>query len=185
MCRVRRFLAGVAFVGALAGGMLLGALPATATTFNWSYTGDDVSGSGQFVGNLLSGTTYQLIGISGAILDDDGDPFVITGLSGYAGADNKLFFPALNVVSFAGISFSTTGASWNIFTDSGAIHYGLLDSLTNPGGFADLNLRNISFTVDLTPTPLPAALVLFGTGLGLLGLLGRHKRRTTSASAAL
>jgi len=184
MNAIRKFVTGVAFAGALAGAILVGPSPAEATTFNWSYTGVGVSGSGQFDGNLIIGTTYQLISISGTILDG-ATPYTISGLSLYAGADNQLFFPAPNVVSFGGLSFSTlTGADWNIFTDGGGIHYGLLDSLTNPGGFANINLRNIDFDVAMTATPLPAALLLFGSGLGLLGFLGRHKRRHASASAA-
>src|SRR5258705_4775997 len=166
MCVIRQFFAGVAFAGALAGAAGVGPLPAEATTFNWSYSGAGVSGSGQFDGNLVVGTTYQLIGISGSILDGL-TPYTITGLSTYAGADNQLFFPAPNVVSFGGISFSTfTGADWNIFTDGAGIHYGLLDSLTNEVGYPDINLRNIDFNVAVAATPLPAALLLFGSGLG-------------------
>ena len=41
------------------------------------------------------------------------------------------------------------------------------------------------FTLEIGPTPLPAALPLFATGLGGLGLLGwRRKRKNTAALAA-
>jgi hypothetical protein len=36
-------------------------------------------------------------------------------------------------------------------------------------------------TFTLTPTPIPTALPLFATGLGVLGLLGRRKKRRQTA----
>ena len=184
MHTIRKFVVSVTFASAFVGTIIFGALPAKATTFDWSYTGTGVSGAGQFFGTLVVGTTYSLTGVTGSVTDG-ANIYAISGLSPYAAADNNLFFPTPNLVSFGGISFSTvSGPDWNIFTDGGVIHYGLLDSLTNPGGFANINLRNIDFVVALTPTPLPAALLLFGSGLGLLGLLGRHKRRSGIDSAA-
>jgi hypothetical protein len=41
-----------------------------------------------------------------------------------------------------------------------------------------------SVTFDTAPTPLPAALPLFATGLGALGLLGWRRKRKAAASAA-
>jgi hypothetical protein len=42
-----------------------------------------------------------------------------------------------------------------------------------------------SFTLDVAATPLPAALPLFATGLGAMGLFGwRRKRKNTGATAA-
>jgi hypothetical protein len=42
-----------------------------------------------------------------------------------------------------------------------------------------------TFTIEIGATPLPAALPLFATGLGALGLLGwRRKRKAAGALAA-
>jgi hypothetical protein len=54
---------------------------------------------------------------------------------------------------------------------------------TSPTAGADLGLDNVSVTdFAATATPLPAALPLFATGLGALGLLGwRRKRKAKTA----
>jgi hypothetical protein len=43
------------------------------------------------------------------------------------------------------------------------------------------NVITASFDVNSTATPLPAALPLFATGLGGLGLLGRRRKRKAQA----
>ena len=65
--------------------------PANATTFNFNYSDGVVvhSGSGQFFATEEGVTNvYDLTGITGVA-----DGAAITGLSLYAGADNKLYFP--------------------------------------------------------------------------------------------
>ena len=177
----RGVVAGLSFAGAVFAGALVGVAPAEATTFDWSFSGAGVSGSGQFVGTLKSGTTYGLTGISGTVFDPtlNGPVSTIVALDPYAAADQQLFFNTANLTSFGGISFSALGLAlitYNIFTDGGSIHYGLLNSITNPGGFANPN-RPIDFNVSLA-TPLPSPLVLFGSALGLLMLLGSRSRNT-------
>jgi hypothetical protein len=53
-------------------------------------------------------------------------------------------------------------------------------------GFGDRQLIKV-FTIDViapTATSLPAALPLFATGLGALGLFGWRRKRKTSAAIA-
>jgi hypothetical protein len=57
-----------------------------------------------------------------------------------------------------------------------------LQSIANNPNAPEAGSGLISFievTSDLTPTPLPAALPLFATGLGALGLLSWRKRGKT------
>ena len=42
----------------------------------------------------------------------------------------------------------------------------------------------VGFTPDVSATPLPAALPLFAGGLGVMGLLGRRRKRKAQALAA-
>ena len=90
------------------------------------------------------------------------------------------------------VSFSVgSGAtSFNIYEDDGIYTpgppygCGAVYCLIGPGtvGAVDPFVALTSFT--LTPTPLPAALPLFATGLGALGLFGwRRKQKGATAIA--
>ncbi len=86
--------------------------------------------------------------------------------------------------------------SWssNYYTDF--LTLSIADGLLEIGGYAvtlhitPLSLSSdggpvpFSLTADITPTPLPAALPLFATGLGGLGLLGWRRKRKNAAIAA-
>jgi hypothetical protein len=52
----------------------------------------------------------------------------------------------------------------------------------NPGGSMTANLT--AQVSDPAATPLPPALLLFGTGLGVMALFGKRKRKTSSATIA-
>jgi len=105
--------------------------------------------------------------------------FTITGLTGYAGADNLLYYPAVTpggaggpingFVSFGGISFTTTGSSFNLGgggTPVGSPFFAVLNESTlNPSGFP-IDVGQIgSYDISLSITPAPAPNV----GEGLLG----------------
>jgi hypothetical protein len=87
--------------------------------------------------------------------------------------------------------------SWSSNYSTDFLTLSIAEGLLEIGGYAvtlhitPLNLSSggdpvpFSLTADLTPTPVPAALPLFATGLGGLGLLGwRRKRKYTAAIAA-
>ena len=83
--------------------------PARADLLNFTYSGDGVSGSGQFLTGPL-GSPYQILGITGTANGD-----TITGLSGYAGADNWLYFPTQPYVDYSGILLSTASSGdWGL-----------------------------------------------------------------------
>ena len=87
----------------------------------------------------------------------------------YAGTDDD--FSYLIVLDFGGLG----GASSPLY--GGAFYNGQ----GNNNAFA----RSASGGVEVSATPLPAALPLFATGLGAMGLLGwRRKRKNAAAIAA-
>ena len=88
---------------------------------------------------------------------------------------NNLFQTSGNFIISA--AFSATSPQYNLNVFNGA-NLGLLQ---NPGP-PILNTRGtVSFTLDTTP--LPAALPLFASGLGAIGLLGWRRKRKAQAVA--
>ena len=89
------------------------------------------------------------------------------------------------IQNFSGASSGIPSSIETAFTYTVNVHD------DSPGLFCEshntdcLNLRATTLTVTIGATPLPAALPLFATGLGGLGLLGwRRKRRNAAAVAA-
>jgi hypothetical protein len=51
--------------------------------------------------------------------------------------------------------------------------------------FAGFEISDSAITLDIpAATPIPASLPLLGTGLGVLSLLGWHRKRKSAATAA-
>src|ERR1700730_13347743 len=89
-------------------------LPAKASTlFDFSYTGAGVSGSGVFTATGDAGN-YTLTGVTGVA-----NGLTITGFSSYANSDNMLFSPSTPSVDESGISITTAGDTWNIYSFNG------------------------------------------------------------------
>jgi hypothetical protein len=63
---------------------------------------------------------------------------------------------------------------------TGVIRFGLASRATfgSGGGTVDANFDNL--TIELSQTPIPGALPLFASGVGLIGLLVRRKRKAVS-----
>jgi hypothetical protein len=144
-----------------------------ASTVELTFTGIGISG------DVLAWTdsANHITSISGSLTDSTLSPssFTVTGLSGYAAADNQLT-PTPNYVTFAGLSFSTdagTGWDFNIY-DNGGGNYSLLTQSSNPGGGAVPS--NIALAVTAVPEPANAALLLAGV-LGL-GAVARRRAAT-------
>ena len=85
------------------------------------------------------------------------------------------------------LSFSDSTLLTTFSGPDNIIHFFMDDfqSLANYPDTPEAGSGRVTFievTSDLTPTPLPAALPLFATGLGAMGLLGwRRKRKATAA----
>src|SRR5215469_7692923 len=132
-------------------GSLLGALPARADTFIWSYSSgvpaigfsnilglldNGISGSGQFTATLIGGDQYQINTITGTETDVTGT-HNINALDSYAGADQFFFLTSSSQLDGGGFSFSLTDSAtlWNI--EFGDTQYIALNSADNPGGFTN------------------------------------------------
>ena len=159
------------FAAGLAALALAAAGAAHAETFEFKFTGDGVTGD-IFANAAAAGS--PITSIYGSLTDANvgAGTFVVTGLSGYANADNQLGSTA-PWVTYSGLSFATdTGGSFNLFDNGGT--YQLLTSLLNSGGYANATgSTDLSMTVSVVPEPGALALM----AAGLLGLFGVSRRR--------
>lgn len=172
---------------------------AKAEEFTWSITSPpgDLYGSGMFDATSEGGSAYLVTSIpSGTV---DGLTVTLIASGGFEGNDNYIYSPPTTTGSFP----STCGPSCQLddnglaFLLSNGGKVDIFESgdptmVTNcdTGGSGSVNNCQDGATVfSVSPfvaaTPLPAALPLFATGLGAMGLLGwRRKRKNASAIAA-
>ena len=80
-----------------------------------------------------------------------------------------------------GLLFSGTSAANFTLTGPG-IAYVIFND--NAFSFAGTNFRLDDLTLTTANTPLPAALPLFTSGIGVLGMLGRRRKRKSAAALA-
>jgi hypothetical protein len=182
--------------------LLLSTIPSESAVFHFSYSGADIFGSGYFTtsepyaGNTT--TPYTVTSISGTAVWNNTASNIV-GLVDYAGADQKLYFPASQTgltgfeqpptyVSIYGISFETSsGVWWNIANYMGPV---IANSISNAGGSSLAQTYTLSdFSVELVglpgQTPLPGALVMFSSALLLGGAALRALRRAPGVSSAV
>jgi hypothetical protein len=161
-----------ALVGAFIG--LCVSTSAHAVTYAWSYVGDDAfhNGSGTLVtdaSTTTAGPTVNIIDFDGSFAGAAITALLPTGSIG--GNDNLLLALSPSYeLDGAGVSFIAGGTDYNIY------RVGATDRL--------LGLTSGVFTVsEIAQTPLPAALPLFVTGLGGLGLIRWRRKRKIQANA--
>jgi hypothetical protein len=178
----------------LASGVLVSfCAPANATTFYWEYFGSGIAAAGTFDATDQGGGNYLVTSIFGTR-----NGIAIDGLTGYAFNDN-IIMPASspNQLTFNGLAFSVAGVAHNVFyqfeNESDNVwtcfvpnSYCELTGVPFSGGQGDLSIP-ISFRlsdVPLTATPLPAALPLYATGLGIIGFIAWRRKRKREAAMA-
>ena len=121
-----------------------------------------------------------------------GSPLTITGKIGNNGVGDAIDMELLSwngstatLLASIQIPFSSgPSAAYTLYSDSdpllGAGNY-IISTYLAVGNVTDPNFQ-VNFS--LSQTPLPAALPLFASGLGAMGLLGWRKRRKAAAVAA-
>jgi hypothetical protein len=136
--------------------------PPTWTTFDFSSSNIEVT-----IGDVLA---FQLIatGSNGQVV---GEEITGTGNGTFPVAPDPYPGGAMFYRQFpcpAGMSCPPhTGGAWASFC------------AMNPDSF---NEADMAFVTSVSPTPVPASLLLFATGLGLMGLFARSRKRAGSGA---
>jgi hypothetical protein len=189
--------AGVA--ACLAAGLLLLAdqsvSPAYAATWDWTLSGVNISGSGTLTtdsyacagGCVVQSITGTFLGLSITGLD----PTFPYPSSGFGNPDNTIYSPTDQAfpTKLLGYNLDSFGLSFD-FTNQAPYGNGAVNIICcNFAGeiitdkyfnsLYSLPSGTVVFTLvpEVSATPLPAALPLFATGLGGLGLLGWRSER--------
>jgi hypothetical protein len=188
--KIMKFAAVLVLIGAMVGS------PATATT----YAVNDSAGFETVVGTITTNGKLGVLTVSDIVdwnltlpspltltpansaVELSGDHLTATPtalLFDYTDAfpaDYKLYFYSTGGVLQGWVTYATYGFNFQIGAcDVGSICFGGAKEFRSGVGV-------IAGTADGT-TPLPAALPLFATGLGALGLLGWRRKRKAQAAA--
>ena len=150
----------------LAVGAALAAGSASAMVLDFNFSNGADSATGQFITGP-GPYPLSIIGITGTF---DGSP--ITGLSGYAAADNTLFELTPLYFDLGGVSFSAAGGDYNIYAYNGGDY--LLKSSVDPIGYPQ---NGDLLTTAVVTVPEPATWSLMLLGVFGLGATLRHRGR--------
>ena len=162
---------------------------AASSAFSLSESGDTFGGTWSLLNNtnvVLTGLKIDA-GVGNTVFDIDptnnpgttgsflGLPYTdLTGLTGTIGVTYSEIVALIGFAPFGDLfaimSVDYTGMS------------GGLAAGQSLGFIQDTDNLNLTGDLTITPTPLPAALPLFATGLGALGLLGWRRKRKAQAA---
>jgi len=156
---------------------LMAAGSAHAAAYELSFTGTDVSG------DVFAQTTgANVTAIWGSVTDSElgSGSFAITGLNGYADAENTLHGGS-PYVTLGGLSFSTAGGGNFNLADldgyPGYSGYTFLSSTLNPGGgFSSVGMTSVALSVSAVAEPESISLLL--AGLGMVGVMASRRKRS-------
>jgi hypothetical protein len=176
-------------LGLIAAVSLLGFSPASADAI-YTYTGSDFGPtSGPYTTtDMVTGT----IDLATALGDNLGLSSILPDSFSFSdGVQTITSSDSLSKESF-NVATDANGyiVAWSIILEtdvSDGISSNFNPGFVVPGDIAYLNGGSDGAAVTLTPgswTPLPAALPLFATGLGAMGLLGWRRKRKNAALAA-
>lgn len=165
------------------------------TTFDWSYFDlfdPNVTGSGQFTANQISGSQYEVTGISGTA-----NGYTITGLNYafpiFVPPDQQFFFGPPPNFTFSGVSFNAGPLQLNFYSSSGGDCGASVNCLfwqtpvfdtfsaaaaSGPGGN-----EPIEFTASIAATPLPGTWFMMLGGLAIFGFAAYRRKQTALARA--
>jgi hypothetical protein len=161
--------------------LTVGTANANTVTFDATGTFDSASSGINLSGTLTVDVTTGLIPSGGVNLQVTGfNPFNI--LVSSPSVAQPLQAESSDHIDYLYLSFSPSLIGYN----GGPIQSGsTVEVDTSHCDSCDRHtLFSGSFTPELATTPLPAALPLFATGLGALGLLGWRRKRKAAALAA-
>jgi hypothetical protein len=139
--------------------------------------------------------SYELVGVTDSSFNDK-----FSGTFSYDTTTERTFAISIVVSCLSGTVCTDPGTytgGGHLTTNDGLtgldfsapdLYFAFADPLTGAAdpvvaiNFADLNFK--AATGEIAPTPVPAALPLFATGLGALGLFGWRRKRKNAAAIA-
>ena len=173
------------FAGVMAGvGAFAGAVPASASVFDLSFTGTGISGDLSLT--LLGGTSpYTVSSVTGSV-EVGSTVYTITGLTTYAG-DDQLVSPSISstvgYVDFPGLSFETSGGfAVNLFAFN-PTSYGVLlsDQDANGDPFTGPYYKVTVADPPALAAPELSTWAMLGFGFASLALVAASRRKTATA----
>jgi hypothetical protein len=168
--------------GGVVASVLAGAVPASAavSTIDLSFTGTGISGLLDLT--YVSGTSpFTVDGVTGSV-DVGGTTYTVTGLTTYAGDDQKLYSQSVGYVDFPGISVSLSdGDALNLFAFN-PTSYGALLRGQNASGDPYTGSYYAVTVSDPPPAPEPTTWAMMLIGFAGLGFVAMRKRRTPIAA---
>jgi hypothetical protein len=128
------------------------------------------------LGWLTTDASEVVTGIVGSF-----DSYAITGLSGYASANQQLYPTVAPYADFSGISFTAAnGVSYN-WSNYPAPTGGIANSVSDPGGNG---IAQALFTsVSVTAVPETSTWVMMLAGFAALGFVGYRRSKSASVAA--